>query len=52
MTVVCRVASTYQCSLIKGVTNAVSPLPDSTEAQPIRFGRQASCQHGEREGPT
>jgi hypothetical protein len=36
MTVVYRL-STYLCSLVTEVANAVSPLPDSTEAQPIRF---------------
>jgi hypothetical protein len=35
MTVVYRVVSTYLCSLITGMAKAVSPLPDSAEAQSI-----------------
>jgi hypothetical protein len=37
MTVVYRVVSTYLCSLITGMAKAVSPLPESAEAQSIRF---------------
>jgi hypothetical protein len=46
MTVICRVISTYLCSLITGVANAASPLQDSTAAQSVDSGCQAGCQHG------